>query len=75
MHVLYVHIALIYVSLSVREAKQGAQSSYAPLLVPIAEREETDCQQGLEPDASEHTTNSLNSNDVKKVQLIAVFWA
>ncbi|XP_035473901.2 androglobin isoform X3 [Scophthalmus maximus] len=49
------------------EAKQGAQSSYAPLLVPIAEREETDCQQGLEPDASEHTTNSLNSNDVKKV--------
>ncbi|XP_070782313.1 androglobin [Enoplosus armatus] len=49
------------------EAKQGAvrkHSSISPL-VSIAEGEETECRQGLEPDAAECTTNSLNGTTDK----------
>lgn len=54
-----------YVSLCVREAKQSAQRKRCcgSPMVSIAEREETDCREGLEPDAAECTTNSANSTD------------
>ncbi|TDH00464.1 hypothetical protein EPR50_G00188540 [Perca flavescens] len=49
------------------EAKQSAQRkrSYVSPLVCIAEREETECREGLEPDAVERTTNSPNSTTDK----------
>ncbi|XP_078130170.1 androglobin isoform X2 [Sander vitreus] len=49
------------------EAKQSAQRkrSYGSSLVCIAEREETECREGLEPDAVERTTNSPNSTTDK----------
>lgn len=65
------------VSLCVREAKQSAQrkhSSGSPL-VSVVEREETECREGLEPDATEHTTNSPDSTTDKiEVHRITVCW-
>ncbi|XP_018528148.1 androglobin isoform X1 [Lates calcarifer] len=51
------------------EAKQSAQRkhSYGSPLVSIAEREETECREGLEPDATERTANSPNSTDKTEV--------
>nr|XP_019953171.1 PREDICTED: androglobin [Paralichthys olivaceus] len=52
------------------EAKQGAQRmhSHGSPLVPIAEREGTDCRDGLEPDAAEHKANSpSNSGNIKVI--------
>lgn len=66
-----------YMSLCVREAKQSAQRkrSYGSSLVCIAEREETECREVLEPDAVEHTTNSPNSTTDKiEVHRITVSW-
>lgn len=65
-----------YVSLCVREAKQSAQRkhSYGSPLVSIAEREETECREGLEPDATERTANSPNSTDKTEVHRITVCW-
>ncbi|KAF3849892.1 hypothetical protein F7725_019611 [Dissostichus mawsoni] len=47
--------------LEARKSAQGKQSHGSPL-VSIAEREETDCSGGLEPDAAERTTNKPNHN-------------
>ncbi|XP_035534773.1 androglobin [Morone saxatilis] len=49
------------------EAKQSAQRkrSYGSPLVSIAEREETECRKGLEPDAAERTTSSANNRTDK----------
>lgn len=60
LHVLY---NMTWLSLCVREGKQSAQRkrSYGSPLVSIAEREETECREGLEPDAAERITNSPNS--------------
>ncbi|CAK6961915.1 LOW QUALITY PROTEIN: androglobin [Scomber scombrus] len=51
------------------EAKQSAQGKqcYGSPMVSIAEREETECREGLEPDAAERTTNSANSTDKTEV--------
>ncbi|KAI3363725.1 hypothetical protein L3Q82_001339 [Scortum barcoo] len=45
------------------EAKQNNQRkrSYGSLMVSIAEREESESREGLEPDPAEHTTNAPNS--------------
>ncbi|KAK1889169.1 Androglobin [Dissostichus eleginoides] len=50
--------------LEARKSAQGKQSHGSPL-VSIAEREETDCSGGLEPDAAERTTNKPNSTTGK----------
>ncbi|XP_035806912.2 androglobin isoform X2 [Amphiprion ocellaris] len=53
------------------EAKHSAsrkRSSGSPL-VSITEGEETECREGLEPDAAERTTNSPNTTD--KIQVTA----
>lgn len=66
-----------YVFLCVSEAEQSAQRkrSYGSLMVSIAEGEETECREGLEPDAAERTTNSLNSTTDKiEVHRITVCW-
>ncbi|XP_029984092.1 androglobin [Sphaeramia orbicularis] len=51
------------------EATQNAQRkrSYGSPLVSIAEREETELREGLEPDAAECTSNSPNSADKTEV--------
>ena len=56
------------------EAKQSAQGKqcYRSPMVSIAEREETECREGLEPDAAERTTNSANSTDKTEVPRITV---
>ncbi|XP_040920516.1 androglobin [Toxotes jaculatrix] len=53
------------------EAKQSAQRkrSYGSPLVSIAEREETECREGLELDAAETTASSPNSTD--KIEVTA----
>ncbi len=44
-------------------------------MVSIAEGEETECREGLEPDAAERTMNSSNSTrDKIEVQRITVCW-
>ncbi|XP_037606049.1 androglobin isoform X2 [Sebastes umbrosus] len=49
-----------------REAKQSAQGKRSgSLLVSIAEREESECKEGLEPDAAERTANLPNSTTDK----------
>lgn len=73
-HVLFVR-TVTWLSLCVREGKQSAQRkrSYGSPLVSIAEREETECREGLEPDAAERTTNSPNgTTDNIEVHGIAV---
>ncbi|KAJ4929190.1 hypothetical protein JOQ06_004805, partial [Pogonophryne albipinna] len=50
--------------LEARKSAQGKQSHGSPL-VSIAEREETDCSGGLEPDAAERTTNKPNGTTGK----------
>ncbi|XP_026174868.1 androglobin isoform X2 [Mastacembelus armatus] len=52
------------------EAIQSAQrKTCGSLLVSIAESEETECREGLEPDAAECTTNSPNSTDKIEVTI------
>ncbi|XP_071335416.1 androglobin isoform X2 [Trachinotus anak] len=53
------------------EAKQSAQRKHfhGSPLVSIAEREETEDQEGHEPDAAERTTNSANNTD--KIEVTA----
>ncbi|KAG8011319.1 Androglobin [Nibea albiflora] len=59
------------------EAKMSAQRmrSYGSPLVSIAEREETECREGLELDAAERTTSSPSSTTDKiEVHRITVRW-
>ncbi|XP_044233309.1 androglobin isoform X2 [Thunnus albacares] len=53
------------------EAKQSAHKKqcYGSPMVSIAEKEETECREGFEPDAAERTTNSANSTD--KIEVTA----
>ncbi|XP_029966667.1 androglobin [Salarias fasciatus] len=53
------------------EAKQNAQrkSSATSTLVSITEKEEAECEEGLEPDKVEHTTESPNTSE--KTEVIA----
>ncbi|KAK5852926.1 hypothetical protein PBY51_006757 [Eleginops maclovinus] len=50
--------------LEARKSAQGKQSHGSPL-VSIAEREETECREGLEPHAAERTTNKAKSTTGK----------
>lgn len=64
-------------SLCVREVKLSTQRKYScgSPLVSIAEREETEEQEGLEPDGAECTTNSANGTNKKEVHRITLCWA
>lgn len=74
-YVTFAHnLVLEYVSLCVRETKQNTprKCSHRSPLVSITEEEETECQEGLELDAAECTTNSPNCTDKMEVYSIMV---